>query len=231
MTGGRVWEAAGVLEQCLKLERPETILELGAGTGKLAISLARGQKGTKVIATDLRERLGNMKHNIGMNKMHHAVRCLEWEWGAGAPSLPWETISLCVGSDVVYYDGKHTALANALRVVADRAIPIRLMLRIRQPYGDGDALTFAPSADDAGSAVSRFVNLELPQAGLRAIPGAMPEELNHDGSFRLMDVVLDPEACELKHDPQSDAVMSNELETAASETEYDVEEMYTNLWD
>ena len=27
------------------------------------------------------------------------------------------------------------------------------------------------------------------------------------------------------------AVMSNELETAASETEYDVEEMYTNLWD
>jgi SAM-dependent methyltransferase len=231
MTGGRVWEAAGVLEKCLRLEKPETILELGAGTGKLAIALARGQKGTKVIATDLRERLANMKHNVGMNQMHHAVRCLEWEWGSGVPSLPWETIALCVASDVVYYDQPHTALANALRVVADRAIPIRLMLRIRQPYGDGDALTFAPSADGAGSAVSRFVELELPRAGLRAIPEAIPEELNADGSFRFVEVVLDPDAGERINDPQKNVEMRNESETACSETEYDVEEMYKNLFD
>jgi hypothetical protein len=166
--------------------------------------------------------------------MHHAIRCLEWEWSSAAPSLPWETIALCVASDVVYYDQPHTALAKTLRLVADRAIPIRLMLRIRQPYGDGDALTFAPSADDEGSAVSRFIKVELPQAGLRAIPEALPEELNHDGSFRFVQVVLDPEAPGFVQDPESTTQVEihTELETESlSSTEHDVEEMYKNLWE
>jgi len=56
------------------------ILELGAGTGQLAVTLGlAGWKG--IMATDSEPAVvRNMKSNIQANRLGHAVRCMRWQW-------------------------------------------------------------------------------------------------------------------------------------------------------
>merc|ERR1712228_738303 len=81
------------------------ILELGAGTGQLAVTLAlAGWRG--IMATDSEPAVvRNMKSNVQANRLGHAVRCLRWQWEDPPPTcLELADVDLVIGSDLVYYN-------------------------------------------------------------------------------------------------------------------------------
>ena len=83
-TGGKIWGASRVFADILheracasageRQRLPQTVLELGCGTGYLAMRLAADTKGTRVIATDVQSKMKNLKFNVGRNQLRHAVR-------------------------------------------------------------------------------------------------------------------------------------------------------------
>ena len=111
-----VWLAARVLLSYLEemsLAGRE-ILELGAGTGFLAISLAR--RGAQVLAVEGAEQgFENLEHNV--RAAGGQVRTLRWDWEkSGLPSELMRSWDLVVATDVVYpryYD--EDGLCRALR--------------------------------------------------------------------------------------------------------------------
>ena len=80
-TGATAWSAsnvfAAVLQERLGTSSKQTILELGCGTGYLAMLLARTIEGTRVIATDVPERMRLLKFNVNRNQLRHAVRATQ----------------------------------------------------------------------------------------------------------------------------------------------------------
>ena len=208
-TGGKVWHAAGVLADVLK-ERttagaaPQTILELGSGTGYLAMRLAAaGVRGTRVIATDVPERMRSIGFNVSRNGLRHAIRCVPWDWSDHEPpALDWQSITQCVASEVIYYDetccgAVEAALANALATVLERCcagVEVLLMLRVRvmQEAQEGEAaggggapsrMHWLPSDSyDARSPVFAFVERALPRVGLRAALLPLGERAAGSGS-------------------------------------------------
>lgn len=206
-TAGAVWESARVLGALLAEElraRDHTVLELGAGTGFLAMMMASGAKGTRVIATDTMEHLRNLKYNVNKNNLRHAVSCLAWDWRQPPPEqLDWSAITLCVASDVTYYaesPRQEAALVAGLRSIvgccrADARILLLLRVRldIRTEAAAGESTSserFVPVASDeaCASATLRFIAHALPVAGLHGAPLPIPDALAGDGSFRYFEV-------------------------------------------
>jgi hypothetical protein len=155
------------------------ILELGAGTGNLAVSLAlAGWRG--VFATDGEGAVvRNMKYNVQANRLGHAVRCCKWSWEDDPPKgLQLDSVELVIGADLVYYNRRHGMLAAVLhRILTARSPddprpPARALLLccIRKSYEDGCGKVFHDLANDgyAGSSVQRFIEEELPSHGLIA---------------------------------------------------------------
>ena len=184
-TGSKVWEASGVFASILQeraalREQPQnrqTILELGSGTGYLAMLLAAADRGTRVIATDMPERMRSLGFNLSRNELRHAVRCVPWDWSdAESPALDWAGITSCIAAEVVYYDesgGQQASLARTLATVVARCRPgleVWLMLRVRVPPSNAatHGVTMRPSDSyDARSAVFSFIERALPTVGLR----------------------------------------------------------------
>jgi len=209
-TAGVVWESARVLGALLAAElreRDHTVLEFGAGTGFLAMMLASGAKGTRVIATDTLEHLRNLKYNVTKNNLRHTVSCFCWDWREPPPEqLDWSAITLCVASDVVYYSespAQESALVAALCSIVGRCradarilllLRVRLNVHIEAAGGSTSTPTsserLVPVASDDASASStlRFVAQALPCAGLHAAPLPIPDALAGDGSFRYYEV-------------------------------------------
>ena len=80
-TGATTWSASYVFAEVLRAqssaESKQSILELGSGAGYLAMQLARMQRGTRVIATDVPERMRLLKYNVNRNQLRHAVRATQ----------------------------------------------------------------------------------------------------------------------------------------------------------
>jgi len=213
-TGSRTWGSAKVLGRALLASLPAPsaggqVLELGAGTGELAISL--GQAGWRnIVATDGEPAVvRNMKYNVQANKMGHAVRCVRWDWADPAPKgIDLENIDLCVGSDLVYYDREHSALAALLARVlaarscaaspgaAERHSPARVLLvsRLRVAVRDGGQVVHRDSTDVSqlpGTTLGRFLDEELPSAGLCAqLVWPIPGGGDLDAGFLMHEVVV-----------------------------------------
>ena len=182
-TGGVVWNAAHVMADVLadrdraagRDGAKQLILELGCGTGYLALRLASASRRTRVIATDVAERMRLVQYNAGKNQLRHAVRAVAWDWRADPPSLEWGEITRCVACEVVYYDEYPeglAALASALNVVFERCRPgieVLMMVRVRIQEGDVESSAMVPSDSyDERSSVYTFIETTLPAHGLRA---------------------------------------------------------------
>mmetsp|Transcript_110148 Transcript_110148/g.179706 ORF Transcript_110148/g.179706 Transcript_110148/m.179706 type:complete len:281 (+) Transcript_110148:80-922(+) len=133
-TGCMVWPAARVLLHWLSAGPgcaggPEeaakagaTLLELGAGTGYLALGLAATGCAAKVYAADGdSQTLDNMHLNLKTSAGGEQVQPVYWDWVTN-PQVPEDIavdkLDLIIGSDIVfgrYYDEK--ALAAALRTL------------------------------------------------------------------------------------------------------------------
>lgn len=193
-TGGALWQASGVMADVLHERQraargpqpKQTILELGCGTGYLAMRLATATRGTKVIATDIPDRMRSLSYNVNRNQLRHAIQCVPWDWNdEEPPTLPWHSVTQCVASEVVYYDetrGAVAALAKALATVLRRCrtdVEVLLMLRVRvldnvvsadgtTVQGSGNSTLVPSDSYDARSSVFAFIEQALPRVGLRA---------------------------------------------------------------
>ena len=223
-TGARIWAVSHVLFRHLELsgvlQRPQCVLELGSGTGFLALLLAAtGFKGHrhKVIATEQPVLVRALKYNVNRNQLRHAIECLPWDWAAPEPpsSIDWTAVTLCVGSDLVYYDEsgeQERALARTLRVVLERcrpSSPLLLVCRMRaslHPRSDGARSTLTaedtePCAEQSTSkeqAVQRvpmwhFMHNVLPAMGLRAESVPFAPGATSDPALRLFQISLEPQ--------------------------------------
>jgi len=182
-TAGVIWSASRALademaHRSALQSRPQTVLELGSGTGYLAMRLAAAEAGTRVIATDVAGQLRALKKNVNRNGLGHAVRCVPWDWNDWEPpdGIDWQSITSCVAADVVYYDefgNAHEALARALATVLERCRPcieVLLMLRVRvNTSSSRDSSVMEPSDSyTSRSSVWQFIEEALPLAGLAA---------------------------------------------------------------
>mmetsp|Transcript_35629 Transcript_35629/g.101522 ORF Transcript_35629/g.101522 Transcript_35629/m.101522 type:complete len:277 (+) Transcript_35629:81-911(+) len=221
-TGNVTWKAAKALKNALLAmeasgnfrgigaDQGMRVLELGAGTGELAIELARAGW-RNIVATDGEPAVvRNMKYNVHANKVGHSIRCLKWDWADAPPNkLDLTRVGLCIASDVVYYDRPHTDLAVVLRRLFDthgasanemlgvptRGLRVLMMSTVRMAHRDeGGQVVHLTSPDGLagweGSSLERFVTEELPEAGLGAqllwpIPGSGEDDMT---SFRLYDI-------------------------------------------
>mmetsp|Transcript_84229 Transcript_84229/g.234985 ORF Transcript_84229/g.234985 Transcript_84229/m.234985 type:complete len:294 (+) Transcript_84229:75-956(+) len=161
------------------------VLELGAGTGSLAVALAReGWRG--ITATDGDAAVvKNMKYNVHANHLGHAIRCRKWDWSQQPPKdLDLSDIDLCIASEVVYYNRTHEHLAATLRRVltsraGDEVRPpprVLIMLTVRQPESTGGNVVH--SVDNRGyegSCIETFVDKELPNESLVATRLSIPD--------------------------------------------------------
>eukprot|EP00811_Abedinium_folium_P032394 NODE_5443_length_1769_cov_14.126066.p1 GENE.NODE_5443_length_1769_cov_14.126066~~NODE_5443_length_1769_cov_14.126066.p1 ORF type:complete len:498 (-),score=125.75 NODE_5443_length_1769_cov_14.126066:150-1643(-) len=140
-TGGKTWGAA--LRLCDYLEavwpaigladRPPRVLELGAGTGWLGMTLARNVAATGGTVL-LTEQPGGgamewLDHNIAQNRASSlplaAVRTAAFDWAdsaTGGAELLAEPFDLLIGSDLVYDEGGVQCLPKAIRWLLDNAV-------------------------------------------------------------------------------------------------------------
>lgn len=158
------------------LKKGSNILELGSGTGKLALDLARSGL-LNITATDGDPGVvKNMKFNVQSNRLGHAVRCRCWDWAHDPPvGMDLSAFDLCIGSDLVYYNRPHAHLALALRRILtakkDDLPPAKvlLLLTLRTIEDNGGRVVHHVSSEGyPGSSVQRFVEDELPAEGLEA---------------------------------------------------------------
>lgn len=199
-TGNTTWLGASVLASSLIAmeagaagqqwrlppKQKRQVLELGAGTGQLAIDLARdGWRG--ITATDGEKAVvKNMRYNIQANRLGHAVRCLKWDWEEPSPkSVNLSDVDLCIGSDLVYYNRTHSHLAallfkvlSAREATRERPAPrVLLVLTLRKSVEDGcgNVVHKACGKEEyTGSCVHRFLESELPVFGLAAVHLEVP---------------------------------------------------------
>mmetsp|Transcript_3274 Transcript_3274/g.9264 ORF Transcript_3274/g.9264 Transcript_3274/m.9264 type:complete len:279 (+) Transcript_3274:62-898(+) len=169
-------------------KRPQRcVLELGAGTGQLAVTLARaGWRG--IWATDGEPAVvRNMKYNVQANRLGHAVRCMKWDWQDSPPSsLELADVDLVIGADLVYYNRAHGMLSSVLRSIltarppSDPRPPVRALLLccLRQAYDDGAGqVEHHPSSEGyAGTSMQRFIERELPSQSLVARQLPLPAD-------------------------------------------------------
>lgn len=263
-TGHKTWHGAHVLGRLLMGEDPCTrdallfgdpppaspkeccVLELGAGTGQLAIDLAR-DGWRKIIATDgERSVVRGMKHNVYANRLGHAIRCLHWDWAEEPPkALDLANVDLVIGSDLVYYSRSHGPLAKAIRCILRARQPgdprppprVLLLVTMRRVDADGAGQVVHHSDPDCytGSNVERFVEVELPAEGLFAqdlpVPSSVFQHWEFPGSvedqlaFRLfavmarcVDKAKDPaHACAPRPRPEIEAVVSDSASDSSSQ--------------
>ncbi|KAK1589909.1 putative methyltransferase-domain-containing protein [Colletotrichum navitas] len=114
-TGLRTWEAALHLGQYLCSNRQviqgKRVLELGAGTGYLAILCAKHLAATHVVASDGSDDvINNLPESFFLNDLQESslVRPMELKWGhamIGTEDQQWnngETVDVVIGADITY---------------------------------------------------------------------------------------------------------------------------------
>jgi len=140
--GVRLYPAAlQLLErlEALRDWRGVTVAELGAGTGAVAIGLAK--LGARVIATDFETAtLENLQFNVDRNEVGPQVDVLRWDWAEALPQ-PLTGVEYCVGSEVAYA-GNAALLCKA--VAALRRHKAHRKLLDREQLHDGRYQLYLP---------------------------------------------------------------------------------------
>lgn len=126
-TGHRTWEAALHLGQYLcqnpAIIQGKTILDLGTGTGYLAILCARHLAASHVIASDGSDDvLDHLTESFFLNDLQDSprVRPMDIKWGyalVGTEDEEWnggQRVDVVLGADVTYDDSVVPALASTL---------------------------------------------------------------------------------------------------------------------
>ncbi|KAJ1719757.1 Protein-lysine N-methyltransferase efm6 [Coemansia erecta] len=128
--GSTVWDAGLVMAKYLDHQAQsgeldltgKTVLELGAGTGIVGISLARLQPKCTVILTDKAELVPLLKHNVGMNTCENAIaEALDWcDSGEQQLSGRWSEArpDVILVSDGIWASELHKPLADTLSRLA-----------------------------------------------------------------------------------------------------------------
>ncbi|KAK6217062.1 fam86a protein [Colletotrichum tabaci] len=127
-TGLRTWEAALHLGQYLcvnqKIIKGKRILELGAGTGYLAILCAKHLAATHVVASDGSDDvINNLPESLFLNDLQGStlVRPMELRWGhamVGTEDQKWnsgENVDVVIGADITYDQSIIPALIATLQ--------------------------------------------------------------------------------------------------------------------
>lgn len=180
-TGGVLWEAAIALADHVGRSRSSTwhkrrVLELGAGTGLVAIALAL--EGARVLATDgnavVVEGARQNVERAGAFPLGGQVELGVFDWnseedlGRIMEAGPWDAI---VGSDLVYPgNANHKCVAsNVVNPPADVTL-LRLLDRMAGPATEvllalkdrtGEVARFSSSAEAAGWRLERAASEEL----------------------------------------------------------------------
>jgi len=225
-TGNQTWHGSHILAAFLSANKEAVqdktmhcccTLELGAGTGQLALALA-GDGWRRIIATDGEPGVvRNLKRNVQANRLGHAVRCQRWNWEDAPPSgLDLAEVDLCVGSDLVYYDRSHSMLAKLLKSVLTARSPsdarqrarVMLLSTIRRAERDSGGQVFhQPSRQGyVGSSLQNFIESELPLEGLLAeeipVPDAVFDNIQ-DLTVQAALETADARACHVLHEISS----------------------------
>ncbi|KAL2758623.1 hypothetical protein ACRALDRAFT_1092428 [Sodiomyces alcalophilus JCM 7366] len=126
-TGLRTWEAGLHLGQYLcanpGIIGKKRVLELGAGTGYLAILCAKYLDAAQVIASDgSSDVINNLPESFFLNDLQGSdeISAMELKWGhgvVGAGDKPWssgEAVDVILGADITYDERGHSALIATL---------------------------------------------------------------------------------------------------------------------
>lgn len=156
-TGGCIWEAAQLMEGALRglgiNLAGARVLELGSGTGWLALKLAR--RGAIVTATDRRGMMDLLERNLLRNQCRWKnldVECVELDWedaGAWLPG-PWDVI---IGTDIFYLRQFYAPIVDVLVRHASRATRVLCAWQERKQEGRLVHGEFLQLAIDAGFGV------------------------------------------------------------------------------
>lgn len=126
-TGLRTWEACFHLGQYLcanpDIVKKKRVLELGAGTGYLAVLCAKYLDATRVIASDgFSDVINSLPESFLLNDLQGGDRIgvMELKWGhalAGTEEEQWnsgEAVDVVLGADITYDQHAHSALIATL---------------------------------------------------------------------------------------------------------------------
>ena len=175
-----VWPAARVLCSWLRSELRKycgrdlegaKVLELGAGTGFLALRVASLGAVSVMAVEGAEQGCGNLEHNIAQSGCCN-VACLNWNWEEKVGTIPNEIpadIDFILASDIVYprhYDVK--SLCTTVFALLERSVPtgkppvVLFSLCDRTLYSDNGLATssldaFYLACDDAPLKVSEVL--------------------------------------------------------------------------
>jgi hypothetical protein len=174
-TGLRVWDASHLLASlltgahgCELAPPPVSVLELGAGLGALAAAIASSESVwcaglRRYVATDLADRLPQLRQTILQHGIGQHVTATECLWGSAQPvptdaAGAWDVVLLC---DLLYWQGGDifvedtlTALSATLAaVMAPRTVAI-LAYRERWPEREAQFAALCEARGLALEAVS-----------------------------------------------------------------------------
>jgi len=146
-----------------------TLLELGGGTGFLAMGLASRESGVGVstiyVTEGETEVYDNLCFNVQENGCQSFVRPVFWDWEEMRdvpPDIPVGDVDLVIGSDLVYVGSGEKELATAIGALlrhekAKVGLCALIMLTIRPPGGE-QFLPLCRRPDSNTRAVDRFTD-------------------------------------------------------------------------
>lgn len=170
-TGLRTWEAALHLGQYLcsnrSLVRGRRVLELGTGTGYLAVLCAKYLGAAQVVASDGSEDVITLLHeNLFVNGLQGSsvVLPMKFTWGHGLPETEegvWNRESpmdIVLGADITYDEAVIPSLVSTLRELLATLPGLQILIsateRNKQTYA-----SFMTACEQRGMDVTRLENV------------------------------------------------------------------------
>ncbi|KAJ1797037.1 Protein-lysine N-methyltransferase efm6 [Coemansia sp. RSA 2399] len=139
--GSTVWDAGIVLAKYVDWQTSEgkldlsgkTVLELGAGTGIVGITLACLQPKCTVVLSDKEELVPLLERNISLNKAHPntSAKCVDWTNPEHRENVTAAPPDLILVSDGIWMKDLHAHLAETLAQLAGSNTTVLLAYETR----------------------------------------------------------------------------------------------------
>ncbi|KAJ2552390.1 Protein-lysine N-methyltransferase efm6 [Coemansia sp. RSA 1933] len=140
--GSTVWDAGIVLAKYIDWQVSQgnmdlsgkTVLELGAGTGIVGITVACLQPECSIVLTDKETLVPLLERNIALNKTHGNVsaRCLDWSNAEHQEIVSKSVPDLILVSDCIWIKDLHQPLADTLARLAGSNTTVLLAYETRK---------------------------------------------------------------------------------------------------